>query len=917
MRGKVMCCSALTACVCLLAASTAIAVDPAGVKQPSLLKGNGAVQPGATVLDASSVKAVPAGLAIRPFGGGAIAGGTGEPVYSNDTCVVTSYFAPGTGVDMGDDMALCASGGCDVVYYDLVVFGGTGGGGTFDVTVGLYTDAPCNGGTLIAGTDATATGVPDDGNLYLISNDLSATPVAAPGSVHMVANFSTDTAGWVFAGAAEIGSSGDVFSYDIPGCFFFFGGDPVANFLASVNCDNSGGTLCAGATFLVYSNTFASGFFFDLGADELHADDLEAGSGAPCDMSSYSFQVAGTGGGTFDINLALYEADPGTGDPTAPIAGTEATFTGLAADGFANILTVPVASGTFTVPASPDFFWVVWDSPQAAATTAGGLLGGCNDIGISGDVFGIFNDPSAPGDWSYWFFGGCDCTLGNPPTGICGSFRAEVSCVGEAPTGACCSDVDEFCVEGCSQPDCLGIGGRWLVDAACDPDPFTPACGTQACCMEDESCSDLSSGDCDAAGGIQQTGFCATVEPCPNFVCFTATGDCFTGHGGLGCGDLTCCDLVCDFDSFCCDVAWDATCAGNAVSLCPIPPDNDACANAIEAFDGDTAYSTVNASTDGLADCLNGDPAVGDLDIWYTYTATCTGSLLVDQCSNNYDATLQVYAGDDCDAILGGSADQLGCSDEGCNADCAATGGGGQLPSDCEGAVCVTAGQVYTIRVAGWNLASGDGTLHIECAAGDPACVTCPSATILSADPPDGTVDARQPNATGATLPRQGIGSATEPITIDIGVAGAGADCFTLCESAADNTLGANSISSVTDNGDGTYTIALTNPLSTSNAGTVGLPTFTTISYSDGSFVTYVRHPADTTGDGTSSVVDVLRIIDDLNNVVPPTHGIYSEDIDHSGLFTSADLLRAVDLLNGAGVYDTWNGVVNPANTCP
>lgn len=47
--------------------------------------------------------------------------------------------------------------------------------------------------------------------------------------------------------------------------------------------------------------------------------------------------------------------------------------------------------------------------------------------------------------------------------------------------------------------------------------------------------------------------------------------NCFTNHGGEGCDDQTCENTVCAIDSFCCDVAWDSICAGEALDLCDIP----------------------------------------------------------------------------------------------------------------------------------------------------------------------------------------------------------------------------------------------------------------------------------------------------------------------------------------------------------
>jgi hypothetical protein len=46
--------------------------------------------------------------------------------------------------------------------------------------------------------------------------------------------------------------------------------------------------------------------------------------------------------------------------------------------------------------------------------------------------------------------------------------------------------------------------------------------------------------------------------------------NCYTSHGGLGCDDAACEASVCAIDSFCCNVAWDNICAGEAVDLCPV-----------------------------------------------------------------------------------------------------------------------------------------------------------------------------------------------------------------------------------------------------------------------------------------------------------------------------------------------------------
>ncbi|HMN97616.1 MAG TPA: thrombospondin type 3 repeat-containing protein [Phycisphaerales bacterium] len=49
--------------------------------------------------------------------------------------------------------------------------------------------------------------------------------------------------------------------------------------------------------------------------------------------------------------------------------------------------------------------------------------------------------------------------------------------------------------------------------------------------------------------------------------CLAADHGCLT-TGGPGCTDLSCCDLVCAIDPFCCDVQWDSICVTGAIELC-------------------------------------------------------------------------------------------------------------------------------------------------------------------------------------------------------------------------------------------------------------------------------------------------------------------------------------------------------------
>lgn len=173
----------------------------------------------------------------------------------------------------------------------------------------------------------------------------------------------------------------------------------------------------------------------------------------------------------------------------------------------------------------------------------------------------------------------------------------------------------------------------------------------------------------------------------------------------------------------------------------------------------------------------------------------------------------------------------------------------------------------------------------------------CPDATIVSSIPETATTDARQPfPPTGGPL--QGV--QTVVITLS-GRGSANLNCWSYCE----NPDGSNAIASVTNTGGNTFAVALATPLAQNTAnrinydGGIGGPLL-------------IAHPANTNADGVSSASDVLFVIDMLNGVTSPPFGLFSQDIDHSNAFTPADILRTVDLLNGAAAYDSQNLKVKP-----
>ena len=200
---------------------------------------------------------------------------------------------------------------------------------------------------------------------------------------------------------------------------------------------------------------------------------------------------------------------------------------------------------------------------------------------------------------------------------------------------------------------------------------------------------------------------------------------------------------------------------------------------------------------------------------------------------------------------------------------------------------------------------------------------SCPTELTFVANPPSGAIDARKPHLNSSTIPCYGFGmpddpsTATKdestyyPIVIDLGVVGAGdMSCWSYCEtpdmSASD--CGSNSISSITDNLNGTYTIMLNHGI---QGGTVA-----TIQYNGGSYAEYFHHPANADGSGASNANDIVTVVDCLN--MPGSCENYEADIDASGAQAPNDIIEEIDLLNGAGAYEPWFNTVLPVNDdCP
>ena len=151
-------------------------------------------------------------------------------IYRNeDLGGVNSYFAPGVGKLMGDDLALAVPTHRTLIEYSVNVYAPSGTP-AYTVTAQIYTANGSSIGSPIIGTDKTWNMV-GAGEQFL-TYTLPAS-VAIPDNVWLVVGFSNANAGWLMGGPAEVGTSADRFAYqNTPPTwgYYWFSGNPLANF---------------------------------------------------------------------------------------------------------------------------------------------------------------------------------------------------------------------------------------------------------------------------------------------------------------------------------------------------------------------------------------------------------------------------------------------------------------------------------------------------------------------------------------------------------------------------------------------------------------------------------------------------------------------------------------------------------------
>ncbi|MBU0718193.1 MAG: right-handed parallel beta-helix repeat-containing protein, partial [Planctomycetes bacterium] len=168
---------------------------------------------------------------------------------------------------------------------------------------------------------------------------------------------------------------------------------------------------------------------------------------------------------------------------------------------------------------------------------------------------------------------------------------------------------------------------------------------------------------------------------------------------------------------------------------------------------------------------------------------------------------------------------------------------------------------------------------------------------ILMSSPPSGAVDARQPHALND--PGVVYGWDSVDLTFDGPVPTLIPEHFAVSEVGGDDVPPAITGISVLD--PTTIRLYLNESLEPG--------TWTKVEHlGSGTAVCLGYCPGDTNGDGLSSTSDIVPLIDAINHVPGRVLPPYSSDLDRSGIATPQDILREIDLLNGADALDPWIG---------
>ncbi|UCE60885.1 MAG: hypothetical protein JSU63_03870 [Phycisphaerales bacterium] len=444
-------------------------------------------------------------------------------------------------------------------------------------------------------------------------------------------------------------------------------------------------------------------------------------------------------------------------------------------------------------------------------------------------------------------------------------------------------------------------------------------CAGMICAVVQNACE--SNADCDV-------GICVDDAECSVSAQDCTTGICDDGYwctvGGGPCVDGSECDPRCTRTETCERDVCESSCGQASTVIAPVflgeyytirlgghlgsqPAGDLTIWCDPKDCNGNTLPDPFEISEGMSLDCnLNGRPDECDLFVnpveVEEISEDCNANAIPDECE------IFIGTGDgvcsnqsSCDVANPFCADGSVCVPHGqgpffCLEHCARDRNHNGIPDECEGACCLPQPPCRVLLQP--DCADEGGIYRGAYTTCDPDPCACPVGTVTWLDPQDGTIDARQPWKVDDMYFFQGIKS----LMVDA-PGGAGDGCWAFCETAEE--LSANDIELVAAHGDGAYTVELMRRIT---PGAVSTITYTdrTGSVQTGTFVSL---PGDSNADGVSNTADILSLIDCcLNLVCTPAHGDYSCDIDHSAAVNSADILRLIDLLNGAGhFFMPWN----------
>ncbi|MFQ5413150.1 MAG: FG-GAP repeat protein [Phycisphaerae bacterium] len=436
-----------------------------------------------------------------------------------------------------------------------------------------------------------------------------------------------------------------------------------------------------------------------------------------------------------------------------------------------------------------------------------------------------------------------------------------------------------------------------------------------------------------------------------------ASPNCCFGHAGVGCEQAACQGSVCAADAFCCDTQWDGICANLAQGICDTCGSgtayvyrnvggnwvaegkliaNDAATDDFFGWSvrvrGDVAivgaYGDDGAGPDsgaayvfrfnggswveeavltaadaavldwfGYSVSISGDVAIvgalldddddgallksGSAHVYYfdgsTWAEQVTPSASDNEAGDRFGRSVAVLDGV---AVVGAYLDDDACVDNVfCNSGSVYTFGG---LTDCNDNDTLDA----------CDIASGDS----QDENGDGVPDEC-QLRIVSSDPPDGAIDARQPSEPDGSN-ADGWDAIAVTFTGDTSALTPADFVVTLDPPGA-----APSITEVSAAGD---TITLTFD------SFIPVAAWTIVTHTESDTSVRIGYlPADVNNDRMSNANDILALIDALNGVGEPL-AAYQTDIDRGGASNPNDILRTIDLLNGAGDYDEFLGASLP-----